>query len=311
MFPPVTIELIDPPDDVPAGETVPLRFRVARSADELAAAVIPAEGVLHPSAEFDADLISDDIVLHPGEVTSVTVGVRLPTPGVADWSAFEVQVNTPDGVSRDGTLVPLPARPFRVVPSLDRGLELALTRVCTYGVAVKVEVVARNASAHDITSLELAAGPAAAVRTGPLKKCVAKLRPGDEVRFDLVVAAPEVEFAIAALIGGERVEGRRARAVPGGGDSRPDAPRPYTFLEPRALTTDRVALAAERGGAELTARKGIFAVNGGKSRYRLTVYPTDLRARGVRLYSAAGRVEVEDHPADPRPRLAVHYYRRR
>ena len=297
MSPPVTIQLLDPPEVVAAGETVPLRFSITCAPDQSVAVVLPASGVRHPSAELDADLMTDDVTLQPGDTASLTVGVRLAVPGDADWSQFRIQVNPITGQDQDRALVSLPPRSFRVTPSLDRSLELRLTRVCTYGDAAKVEVIARNGSAADLTNLELETGPASAIRMGPLKKCVPLLRPGDEVKFDLVVAGPEVEFTVGALIGGVRLEGVRRRVVPSH-ETRPDAPKAFVFLEPRALTTDRVVLTAEQGGAERQSANGVYPVRGGKSRYRLTIYPTDPRAISVRLYTAAGRVEVEDHPAD-------------
>ena len=295
MSPPVTIELLEAPEVVAAGEDVWLRFAVTCEPGQSVSVVLPAEGVRHPQAKIDTDFMTDEVRLKPGDRASLSVGVHLAEPGNGDWSAFRVQVNPLTGNDADRAFVNLPKRPFRITPSLDRCLQLSLARVCTYGDAAKVEVVARNGCADDLTDLELEVGPPESVRMGPLKKCVAVLRPGDEVKFDLVVSAPSVAFAVNALVNGSRLQGMRCHMVPSH-EARLDAPAAFRFLEPRALTTDRVTLAREKNGEELTPRNGLHPIRGGKSHYVLTIYPTRPEAIGVRLYKAPGRVEVESHP---------------
>ena len=282
-------------DRVPVGEVVPLRFGVALAADAPFAVTIPAGGVRHPTAHLSTDLLLRDVTLSPGDTACVTVGARFDAPGPQDLRDFEVQVNPVGRPPSERGLVHFPAHPFRAVPSLAAALDFEVTRVCAYGDAVKVEAVVTNVSAVALTEVELRFGPAVAVRAGPLVRREPRLPAGGSLSFDLVVAGGEVALAAAATVAGERVESRRVRAVPGEAAADAAAPGKFGFLEPRALTTDRVTLTPEGGGAELSLIGGVFPVSGGKSRYVVTVHPSHPQASSVRLYAAAGQVEVEAH----------------
>ena len=292
MSPLVTIELLDNWDRVPVGELISLRFVVSRPSDSVAPIEIPAGGVTHPTALLNTDLLLQDLTLFPGDTTSITVGVRFEACGIADLSAFSLLLRTTGEVVKRPS-VPLPAHPFRVVPSLDRAVGVQVTRICKYDNAEKVEVVVLNQSSSDMTNVELTIGPPDSVRAGPLRRREPRLRPKQEIRFDLVVACETIEFTLAATIDGERVECKRSLAMPSREHHHADTPTAFVFLEPRALTTDRITLVPEGTSAEVTGTAGVFPVRGGKSRYVLTVYPSHPQATSVRLYSAAGQVEVE------------------
>ena len=289
----VTVTVREPWDRVPVGEAVPLRFAVTLAADAPFAVTVPAGGVRHPTACVSTDLLLRDLTLSPGDTACVTVGARFDAPGPQDLRDFGVQVNPVGRPSSERGLVGLPAHAFRAVPSLDAALALDVARVCAYGDAVKVEAAVTNVSAAELTEVEFRFGPADAVRAGPLVRREARIPPGKALSFDLVVAGGEVEFHAAATVAGERVESRKVRRVPGEAAGGSAAPAEFAFLEPRALTTDRVTLAPEGGGPELTPTGGVFPVSGGKSRYVLTVHPSHPQASGVKLYAAAGQVEVE------------------
>ena len=291
----VTIDVAELWDRVPVGEAVPLRFSVALAAEAPFAVTIPAGGVRHPSAHLSTDLLLRDVTLAPGDTACVTVGARFEVPGPQDLRDFEVQVNPVGRPSSERGLVNLPAHAFRAVPSLAAALTFDVSRVCAYGDAVKVEAVVTNVSAAALTEVELRFGPADAVRAGPLVRREARLAAGGALTFDLVLAGGEVDFAAAATVAGERVESRRVRRVPGEEAGESAAPAQFAFLEPRALTTDRVTLTPEGGGPELPLTGGVFPVIGGKSRYVVTVHPSHPQASSVRLYAAAGQVEVEAH----------------
>ncbi len=292
MSPLVTIELLDNWDHVPVGELILLRFVVSRPSDSIAPIEIPAGGVTHPTALLNTDLLLQDLTLFPGDTTSITVGVRYEACGIADLSAFSLLLRTTGEVVRRHS-VPLPPHPFRVVPSLDQAVGVQVTRICKYDNAEKVEVVVVNQSSSDMTDVELTIGPPDSVRAGPLRRREPRLRSKQEIRFDLVVACETIEFTLAATIDGERVESKRSLAMPSREQNHADTPAAFVFLEPRALTTDRVTLVPEGTSAEVTGTGGVFPVRGGKSRYVLTVFPSHPQATSVRLYSAAGQVEVE------------------
>lgn len=299
MSSPVTISLHDPWDRVPVGVMVPLRFTVTRPPEASCGVEIAAGGVVHPTATVNAELLLQDLTLMPSETASVSVGVRFDTCGAADAAGFELLLRVPNENMRRVS-VPLPAHPFRVVPALDRALAVSVERVCGYDDGVKVEVAATNTADTDLTDVELLIEPADAVRAGPLKRIERNMASGQTVRFESVVTGGEMTLAFAAGIQGERVEARRTFSVPSEGDSRGGTPPPYTFLEPRMLTTDRVTILPEGKSAELVPARGVFPVRGGKRRYLLTVEPSHPNATSVRVYPAPGQVEVEKVPSADR-----------
>lgn len=287
-----TIECLERWDEVPVGESLPLRFVVSWPREAEVKVKIPAGRVLHTAACVDADLFTHDIELDPGESLAVAVKVRFDRIGPADQSEFTLLATVVDKVERNER-VSFPPLPFRVAPSLDKAVALTLTRVCGYDHGAKCEVIARNLSAQDVTDLELTLGPVAAVVAGPLKRRLPVFRPGDELKFDIVVAGDSLHLALSATIAGQMVSLRRELAVPSADDSRAAAPALFTFLEPRALTNDRVTLLPEGKTSEVLSRGGVLAVHGDKSRYLLTIHPSHPRATTVKLYGAAGQVEVE------------------
>ena len=296
MLPLVTIEATERWDKIPAGDTIPLRVTVSRPANQHDAVFIPANGLRHQSQalRIATDLLTREVELRPGESFTVEISVRFDVCGLEDLSRFSIVVKPSWANSiADYQLVPLPAHPFRVVPSLDRAVDVQVTRICKYDNAEKVEVVVLNQSSSDMTDVELTIGPSDSVRAGPLRRREPRLRPKQEIRFDLVVTCETIEFTLAATIDGERVESKRSLAMPSREHHHADTPAAFVFLEPRALTTDRITLVPEGTSAEVTGTAGVFPVRGGKSRYVLTVYPSHPQATSVRLYSAAGQVEVE------------------
>lgn len=293
MVPHLVIDLSERWDRIPDGVWRSLRFTVTRPRDAVGAIDIPANGVSGQAAEVNTDLLSQNLRLWPGDSVSLTVHVRFPTTGAFNTDLLAVQAIPVGGADRDAFVQPLPAHPFRVVPDLGRVLDVALTRICGYDDAVKVEVVVRNAGTQDLADVVLDFEPPAAVRAGPLRRCQGRIGPGNDIRFDLVVAGGTIDLAVAATLGGERVTDRRTLAVPAAERAGAGARPFFSFLEPRALTTDRVSLVREDKGVELPGPGGVFPVRGGRTRYVLTVFPTHPQATRVRLFAAAGQVEVE------------------
>ncbi|MCE9530901.1 MAG: hypothetical protein K8T89_07235, partial [Planctomycetes bacterium] len=74
----------------------------------------------------------------------------------------------------------------------------------------------------------------------------------------------------------------------------------YRFLEPRNFAKDTITIKPEKEVIEVVSKGGVYQVFGGKSRYDVTILPTDPNASEVVLLPAAGRVEVSDVAKDGR-----------
>jgi hypothetical protein len=123
--------------------------------------------------------------------------------------------------------------------------------------------------------------------------------PGREERFEVVATGDTLEISLAGTADGERVEHRRRLAVPSA-DKGPGEYRPFCFLEPRALTVDRITIQPAGGGPELRTDKGVLRVSGAKEQYVMTIYPSDPHAKDVDLLPVAGQVEVGEMMSEGR-----------
>ena len=293
--PPVEIEVIDPPTWAAAGEPVAVGFLVRRPADRTGPAVLRqvAAGPGTP-AEVDADLFERDVEVHPGEAYRCTVRVTFTRPGPADLGSLFVQAADP---SPDrSALVWLPTSPVRVVPSLAREVAVRVTRVCGYELGTKVEVELAHRGSTRFAGFRAAVGPAGRVRAGVCEHARPTFDPGDVLRFDAVVAGPEVEVVLDAEANGGSAGPVRV-AVPVPTDGGAAAQVPFRFLEARRLTADRVRVRDAADGRDVAPVGGAFPVTGGAARYLVVVHPTDPAATAVALHGDPGAVEVSgDRP---------------
>jgi hypothetical protein len=179
----------------------------------------------------------------------------------------------------------------RVVPSLSNQLVADVDRICGYDQGAKLEVVVRHVGGITWENLEIAVGPPARVRAGVTRHRRPALDPGQQEQFEVVVDAEAIELTLAATACGERIEDRRVLPVPTS-DNGPAGLPPFTFLEPRALTTDRITVLPVDGGPEVRSDRGVLPVTAGL-RYVMTVYPSHPEAEDVHLLGAAGQAEVE------------------
>ncbi|OWK46693.1 hypothetical protein [Fimbriiglobus ruber] len=294
MQPHVTIDVPDRWESVPVGEVVSLRLLIERPADRVG--TVRIRGVRHRDesvVSLNTDLLPRDVTLSPGDRFALSVGVRFATPGSHNLSRMLVQVDPVDDSTGVGNqLVPLPAHPFQVVPSIEREVAITLARICRYDDGVKVEVTVHHTGATDWQAFELSAGPEQRVRSGVTRHHKPVLRPGDRTTFELIVGGESVEFGTSGTTGGVRVDGRRTLAIPGA-DDRAVEYAPFTFLEPRSLTTDRIDIVPEAGGAMVVPVGGVFPVFGAKARYLVKIHSSDSRAQEIELFEAPGQVEVE------------------
>ena len=290
----LTIDGSEPWERVAANEIVPLRFTVTCPADLAHGVSIPRVGHAHSAVvDIVTDGLPQNITLHPGESFTATLDVRFKKTGPTDMGDFYIQVNPLDDSSdARRELIRLPSHRFEVVPSLTTGLRVSLSRICTYGSAAKVEVVVQHSGATDWHRLEIDILSQDRVRAGITRHRKPVFRSGDEYKFDLVLTGEHCELAFAATGQGARVEQRRTLAIPATAE-RTDATSAFRFLEPRNLTTDRISIIREKASEEVVSQNGIYPVYGGKSRYVLTVHPSNPMAEKVKVYPAAGEVEVE------------------
>jgi hypothetical protein len=285
----VVIDLPDHWDRIPAGEFVPLRLVIHRAADHAGAVTIPF--VNHPDTNrvsLNTDLFQREVTLQPGESYTLTIGARYHSPGPANLAEFYVQVNPAGG---QPTLVPLPERAIRVVPSLSRQVETIVDRICGYDQGVKLEVRIRHVGETPWDDLEISIGPQEFVRAGVTRHRKPILKPGQKDQFEVVIDGGAIELSLAATGDGERVEDHRVIPVPAVEHGSVGFP-PFVFLEPRALPTDRIAVLPAEGRAEVTPARGVLPVIAGR-RYVVTIYPSHPGAEDVDLLGAAGQAEVE------------------
>jgi hypothetical protein len=286
----VMLEVPDAPDTVPVGEFVPLRLMIRRPADRRDAVTIPYVNHRDPGrAIVNTDLFQREASLHPGESYVLTLNVQFRSTGPANLSEFYVQVNPATGRP---ILMRLPDRPLRVVPSLQRNLETRVERICGYEQGVKVEVLLANTGEAEWDDLEVVVGPAERVRAGLTCHRRPRLGPRQQESFEVVLDSEAVELSLAATANGQRATEHRSLPVPAAG-GQANGHQHFVFLEPRALSTDRITLRPPDGGRDIPAVRGIYPVTAGHEEYIVTICPSDPRATGVELIRAPGLVEVK------------------
>jgi hypothetical protein len=293
----VLIEVPDSWDRVPAGEFVPLRLVVRRPADQSGPVIIPhIRSRDEQRVAMNTDLFQDDVELKPGESCALTVGVRFNTAGPANLNDFFLQVNPVLARSEsERQLVPLPSRPVLVFPSLARQVDVKLVRICGYDQGVKLELTVKHIGHTSWEDFEISVGPADTIRAGLTchqRPTFQRSRDG-KITFDIVTSGQAVDVTLAGTADGERIEDRRSLPVPTA-DAGPIEWRPFNFLEPRSLTTDRITVHRADGGPELSTEKGVVDVRGGKQQYSVTIYPSHPQAEDVDLAGAPGQAEVAE-----------------
>lgn len=299
MNPPVHIEVPLPPERVPCGEPIHFRVNLTRPIEVAEPPLLTISGLTHPTAILNTDLLLQETALAPGDRLTVTVGAKFNSLGPSRLSAFELLFVGNDEERVRRFAIPFPDHPFRVVPALDHFLAVSVQRICGYDDAIKVEVVLRNCGGTELGNFEIEVDHPESVRAGPTRRRVPSLRPGEELRFDLVVTSEAINLNCTAILQGERVESRHLLAVPAESNAENNARRAFVFIEPRALTTDRVSVIAVGGAPSARSGKGVIRLAGGKARYIMTIFPSNLAATGVRLYPARGQVEVEPSGSKP------------
>jgi hypothetical protein len=288
VFPdtPILIEVPEAWDQVPAGELVHLRLLLRRPVDQEGSVTIPYVNHRDPAqVSLNTDLVQREITLDPGECYALTVGVLFHTPGPTSLSRFYVQVNPTEGES---TLVNLPDKLVRVVPSLETQVQVRAERICAYEQGVKMELYVQHDGDTVWQDFEVAVGPSDRVQAGATCRRQATFSPGQQMTFEVVVAGEGLEVALVGQANGARVVARHRVIIPGT-DTATHGRRPFTFLEPRALTTDRIVVHPVGGGKELSPERGTVPVSGGGERYSVKIYPSDQQAIDVVLVGVPAR----------------------
>jgi len=291
----LTIDMLNRWERVPLREAVPLRFTILCPPDLGHGVIIPLIGHHQEDlAEIASDGLPQEIHLRPGEAFTVTLEARFNKTGFADMGDFFVQVRPEDDVR--GELHSLPQHRFEVVPSLAQELQVSLARICTYGIAAKVEIAIRHVGTTEWREVGIDVLSPDNVQAGITRHRRPELRPGEEFKFELVLTSEECSFTLSATGQGARVERRLDLPIPATSEQA-DAPPVFRFLEPRKLTTDQIRIVPEKASDLVLSQNGIYPLYGGKKRYVLTVHPSNPQAQKVKVYPAPGEVEVEyrDH----------------
>jgi hypothetical protein len=286
----VLLELPDAPDAIAVGEFVPLRLVIRRPADRRDAVTIPYVNHRdHGRAIVNTDLFQREVSLHPGENYVLTLNVQFQVTGPANLSEFYVQVNPATGRP---ILMRLPDHPLRVVPSLQRNLATRVERICGYEQGVKVEVLLENRGETDWDDLEVTVGPINRVRAGLTCHRRPKFLRREKESFEVVLDGEAVELSLAATADGQRATEQRSLPFPAAG-GHANGHEPFAFLEPRALSTDRVTIRPADGERVILPVRGTYPVIAGHEEYIVTICPSDPLATGVELIRAPGLVEVK------------------
>jgi hypothetical protein len=177
-------------------------------------------------------------------------------------------------------------------------VETRVERICGYEQAAKLEVLLRHVGETSWDDLEVAVGPVGQVRAGVTRHRKGPFLPSQQEQFEVVIDGNSFELSLAGTAGEDRVEDRRSFPVPPADAKRAEW-EPFNFLEPRALSTDRITVEPEDGGPEVQAKRGVTPITAGK-RYVVTIYPSHPGAEDVKLFRAAGEAEVEPRKSEGR-----------
>jgi len=293
-------ELIEPSRQVPVGEKFTLRMTVTCPPDRsFAMAIRSLQTSNQKRVGLDTSMIPRELILQPGEVCTLAVDVTFHDAGLQDTNLIEMQIDPVNGPDHLRKVLSLPSHQIRVVPSLTKVLDVSVARICQYGAAVKLEIAMKYYGEHELKDVEWTMGPENQVRSGVTRRRFPLMKQVARFCDEMVMLGSEIDINFAATCQGERIQIQRTLKIPEKAEIDQAIPE-FRFLEPRNFTKDTITIKPEKEVLEVVSKGGIFPVFGGKSRYDVTILPTNSNATNVTLLPAAGRVEVSNVAKDGR-----------
>jgi hypothetical protein len=287
--PALAIQVAAAPREAFAGQWVPLTLLLKRSEASGSSALIRDLGCRDKDVQLDVDLLQRDVELRPGETYRITIPIRVAHPKVVDLSTILLQLD-------NGTCA-LPSIPLRIRSTVLQEVAVRLEAVCAYGDETKVRLTFEHRGATALRQFRVALHPEEAVRAG--KRVVRRdsFRPGDLEEVEAVVAARELDIAIAAVVDGQDTGTRLTRTV----QRPPELPEQrFRFIEPRRLSSDQKHVRNKSGTSDELVRpvNAAYPLSGDQS-YQIEIRPQNPGVKHITLHSVPGVAIVRTSDADP------------
>ncbi|MCS6863507.1 MAG: DUF4126 domain-containing protein [Gemmataceae bacterium] len=288
----LSIDIGDFPDRVCSGERIIVRVTIRNASHGRSTELRSLESRKPQVAQIESELFERDIILGPGEEYHCDVAVRFLREGTFPAPHFALNA----GRDPHDRIIDFPTPDITVVPSLNRELRVTIEPICTYEhVGTKLDVHVEHIGTHRLTDFHLRLGPREKIRSGYVEQKRPEFKPGEVLRFTVVVDAEELALTAEASAGSQ-MTGPVTWRLPVQTISSAATTAPYRFLEPRKLSDADIELRSINENATLVPfYRGAFIVTTGQ-KYRLVIRPHHPHVEDVHFLSHRGVAEVERLP---------------
>ncbi|MCE9531200.1 MAG: hypothetical protein K8T89_08775, partial [Planctomycetes bacterium] len=208
-------ELIEPCRQIEVGEKFTLRLAVTCPSErQYPMAIVSIHSDPANRIDVDTSMLPRELVLRPAEVCTLAVDVTFRDAGMTDTNRIDVEMKPIGGPDYLGKILPLPAHPIRVVPSLAKELDFKVERICQYGSAVKVEIDLKYNGTHDLTDVEWTFGPSQQVRSGVTRRRLPLIKEGNRFADEMVIVGDRIEIDLSATCQKERIRIQKKESIP-------------------------------------------------------------------------------------------------
>jgi hypothetical protein len=275
-----------------AGVRLPVTFDLSRPAPDPRALRLQRITSDDTEVQLDADLLQPEVEIRPGETYRFTVGLSVLRPKLFDLAALNLVFGHGEP-GKDQVSIPIKPSTQKLIvkPAISREVKILLETLCAYQEGTKVLLTLRHDGGTHFKELELALGPAAAIRAGKSHVLRASFAPGDEEQLELVLAGSELDLTMTANIDGQRPEAHQTLRVE---PPVPPSGRRFRFLEPRRLARDRHRIDEILGEGHTRAvpeQRGVYLLEGG-CQYRVEILPMQPNVSDVKLNEITGLLQV-------------------
>lgn len=288
----ISIEIENLPNRVSVGERIPVRVTIRNASHGRPTELRSLETRNPQVAQLEAELFERDIVLGPGEEYRCEVILQFLREGIFPSPHFVLNAGR-DPYDR---IINLPTPDLIVVPSLLRELRVTVEPICTYEhVGTKADVRVEHIGTNRLANLRLRLTPQDKIRAGYAEQYRAELKPGEELRFTVVLDADELALTAEATTGGQ-LTGPVTWTRPLQAVRAATTVATFRFLEPRKLSDADIELRSiSEEAAAVPFQHGAYVVRAGQ-KYRLVIRPRHPHVEDVHFLSHHGVAEVEPLP---------------